>query len=80
MMPAVKKAFDLMGVDIVELSTENERLKNKTSVYDERWLEESKSKLLCDVKQMDCEKKTKHCYTMNEKPIENMIKQNTNVS
>ena len=55
--PAVKKTFDLMGVDIVELSTENKRLQNKTSVYDERWLEESKSKLLCDVKQIDCEKK-----------------------
>ena len=27
MMPAFKKAFDLMGDDIVELSTENETLK-----------------------------------------------------
>ena len=29
MMPAIKDAFDLMGDDIVELSTENESLKKK---------------------------------------------------
>ena len=29
MMPAVKKAFNLMGDDIVELSTENDALKKK---------------------------------------------------
>ena len=29
MMPAIKKAFNLMGDDIVELHTENEALKNK---------------------------------------------------
>ena len=28
MMPAIKKALDLMGDDIVELSTENDALKN----------------------------------------------------
>ena len=28
-MPVIKKAYDLMGDDIVELSTENESLKNK---------------------------------------------------
>ena len=27
MMPAIKKAFDLMGDDIVDLSTENDALK-----------------------------------------------------
>ena len=32
MMPAIEKAFDLMGDDIVELSTENETLKKN------RWL------------------------------------------
>ena len=42
MMPAIKKAFNLMGDDIVELATENDALKNKISSYDERWLEESK--------------------------------------
>ena len=29
MMPAIKKAFNLMGDDIVELSTENDPLKKK---------------------------------------------------
>ena len=31
MMPAIKKAFDLMGDDLVELSVENESLKNQKS-------------------------------------------------
>ena len=46
MMHAIKKAFNLMGDDIIELSTENDALKNKIGSYDERWLEESKAKLL----------------------------------
>ena len=46
MMPAIEKAFDLMGDDIVELSTENETFKTKIGSYDEKWLEESKAKLL----------------------------------
>ena len=54
MMPAIKKTFNLMGDDIVELSTENEALKNKIGSYDERWLEESKLKLL---KEIDDEKR-----------------------
>ena len=49
MMPAIKKAFNLMGDDIVELSTENDALKNKIGSYDERWLEESKLKLLKEI-------------------------------
>ena len=55
MMPAIKKAFDLMGDDIVDLSTENDALKSKIGDYDERWLEETKAKLL---KQNDDEKKS----------------------
>ena len=43
-----------MGDDIVELPTENETLKNQIGDYDEKWLEESKSKLL---KQIDDEKR-----------------------
>ena len=35
-MPAIKKAFDLMGDNIVELSTKNESLKNKIGSYDEK--------------------------------------------
>ena len=54
MMPAIKKAFNLMGDDIIELSTENDALKNKIGSYDERWLAESKAKLL---KEIDDEKR-----------------------
>ena len=49
MMPAIKKAFNLMGVDIVELGVENESLKNQIGNYDEKWLQESKAKLLKDI-------------------------------
>ena len=54
MMPAIEKAFNLMGDDIVEFFTENGALKNKIGSYDEKWLEESKTKLL---KQMNDEKR-----------------------
>ena len=56
MMPAIKKAFNLMGNDIVELHTENEILKNKLGSDVAKWLEEFKAKLL---KQIDDEKKAK---------------------
>ena len=59
MLPAIKKAFNLMGDDIVEFYTENESLLNKIGSYDEKWLEESKTKLL---KQIDDEKKSKFSY------------------
>ena len=49
MMPAIKKAFNLLGDDIVELCTENDALKNKIGKYDKKWLEESKAKLLKDI-------------------------------
>ena len=49
MMPAIKKAFNLLGDDIVDLSTENDALKNKISDYDQKWLEESKAKLSKDI-------------------------------
>ena len=54
MMPAIKKAFNLVGDDIVELHTENETLKNQLGDYDEKWLEESNIKFL---KQIDDEKR-----------------------
>ena len=54
MMPAMKKAFNLFGDDIVDLHTENETLKNQIGDYDEKWLQESKAKLL---KQIDDEKR-----------------------
>ena len=34
MMPAIKKAFGLLGDDIVDLHTENESLKNKIGSHD----------------------------------------------
>ena len=49
MMPAIKKAFNLLGDDIVDLSTENDALKEKIGDYDERWLQQSKEKLLKDI-------------------------------
>ena len=51
-MPTIKKAFALLGDDIVELSTENDA--SKKSAYDEKWLEESKVNLL---RQIDDEKR-----------------------
>ena len=49
MMPAIKKAFNLLGDDIVDLTAENDTLKNKIGDYDEKWLQESKAKLLKDI-------------------------------
>ena len=49
MMPAIKKAFNVLGDDIIELSTENDVLKNQIGEYDQKWLEESKVKLLKDI-------------------------------
>ena len=49
MMPAIKKAFNLSGDDIIELSVENDALKNQIGDYDQKWLEESKAKLLKDI-------------------------------
>ena len=54
MMPAIKKAFNLLGDDIVELSTENDALENKIGSYDEKWLKDSENKML---KQIDDEKR-----------------------
>ena len=44
MMSAIKKAFDLMEDDFVELSTENEALKNNIGSSVEKSLEESTAK------------------------------------
>ena len=49
MMPAIKNAFNLLGDDIVDLFTENDALKNHIGNYDQKWLEESKAKLLKDI-------------------------------
>ena len=46
LMPAIQKAFTLKRDDMVELSTENDALKNKIGAYNEKRLDESKAKLL----------------------------------
>ena len=49
MMGPIKKAFNILGDDIIELSTENDVLKNQIGEYDQKWLDESKAKLLKDI-------------------------------
>ena len=56
-----------MGDDIVELSTENEPLKSEIVSYDEKWMEESKTKL---IKQFNDEKKAKSIMSRKKKQIE----------
>ena len=73
LMPAIKRALNLRGDDIVELSTENDALKNKIGSYDERWLEESKLKLL---KEIDDEKSANIIMSRMKKQ---MNKQNINI-
>ena len=63
MMPANKEAFNFLSDDIVELFTKNDALKKKKGEYDEKWLRNSKDKLL---KQMD-DKKSKFNYVWDEK-------------
>ena len=66
-MPAIKKPFDLMGDDIVDLHTENDTLKSKIGDYDETWLEESKNKML---KQIDDEKRANLIMSRMTKQME----------
>ena len=49
MMPALKKTFNLLGDNLIELSVENDALKNQIGNYDQKWLEESTAKLLKDI-------------------------------
>ena len=67
MMPAIKKAFNLLGDDIVDLSTENDALKNKIGSYDEKWLEQSKNKML---KQIDDQKRANLMMLRMKKQME----------
>ena len=67
MMPAIKKAFNLMGDDIVALSVKNESLKNQIGQYDEKWHQESKVKLL---KEIDDEKRANLIMSRMKKQIE----------
>ena len=49
LMPATRKAFNVLGDDKIELSVENDALKNQKGNNDQKWLEESKAKLLKDI-------------------------------
>ena len=70
MIPAIKKAFTLMGNDIVDLSTENDALKEKIGDYDEKWLQESKEKLLKDI---DDEKRANLIMSRMKKQMDKKI-------
>ena len=61
------KGFDLIGDDIVELSTENEALKYEKGSYEKKWSEASKTKLL---RQIDNEKKANFIMSRMEKQRE----------
>ena len=67
MTPAIKKYFDLMGDDIVELSTENDVLKKRGS-NDGKWIEESKAK---NLKQIDDEKRASLIMSRLQKQMKN---------
>ena len=58
MMPAIKRASNLLGDNIVELHRKR-KFKNKIGTYDEKCLEESKANLL---KQIYDEKRSKYKY------------------
>ena len=66
MMPAIKKAFNLMGDGIADLTVENDALKNQIGEYDEKWPEESKNKML---KEIDDEKRSNLIMTRMKKQM-----------
>ena len=66
MMPAIKKAFNLMGDGIVDLTVENDALKNQIGEYDEKWRQESKVKSLKDI---DDEKRSNLIMTRMKKQM-----------
>ena len=45
-MPAMKKAFDQRGDNIVDLNRKKGCLKNKIGSYDENWIQGSETRLL----------------------------------
>ena len=67
MMPAIKKSFDLMGDEILVLSTEKDALKNQISDFEQKWLEESKANL---IKQIDDEKRANLIMSGMKKQME----------
>ena len=67
LIPAIRKTFDLVGDGIIDLSTVNECWKNKIGSYDEKWLQESKDRLL---KQIDYERTAKLVMSRMKKQME----------
>ena len=65
-MPAIKKAFNLMGDDIVELHTKHEILRKKIGPYDEKWPEKPKARLL---QQIDHEKRASSIMSRMKKQM-----------
>ena len=65
-MPAIKKALDLTGDNTVELPRENETLKKQKCDYDEKWLDESKTKVF---KQIDDEKRANLIMSIMKKQM-----------
>ena len=70
-MPAIKKAFNLLGDDVIELSVENDALKNQIGNNDKEWLEESKAKLL---KEIDDDKRANLLMSRMQKQMGKNIK------
>ena len=68
MMPAIKKAFNLMGDDLVESPIENDALNNKISSHYEKWRDESKARLL---QQIDDEKRANLIMSRMKKQMNN---------
>ena len=62
-----KKAFNIMGDTILELSTENGTLKTKIGSCDEEWIKKSEKNLL---KQIDEEKSANLVMSRMRKTIE----------
>ena len=71
MMPAIKKAFKVLADDIIELNVENDALKNQIGEYDQKWLEESKAKLL---KEINDEKRANLIMSRMKKQMNKKIK------
>ena len=71
MIPAIKKAFNLLGDDILELYTGKKSLKTEMGSYDEKRLEESQAKLL---KQFDDEKRANLFMSRKKKTDEKTIR------
>ena len=66
MMPAIKEVFNLLDDDIFEISTENDALKDKVGSYDDKWLEESNTRLS---KEIDVEKRADLVMSMMKKQM-----------